>query len=93
MNQHVITADVYARGSNVKTRYRVYVDKDLLVERDFIWPTHEVYIKENIIVNLEPGQHTIHVEQVGLNGKIQVKNITVDGVSSDIEFVTGNKYT
>ena len=87
MKLHLITVDVYASGGDVP-RYRVYVDKDLLTERDFTWPAHEIYIKENIEVNLTAGKHSVRIEQVGTNGKIHAKNVTVDGVSSKADFIT-----
>ncbi len=89
MKQHVITADVYAHWGDISPCYRVYVDQDLLTERDFGWPGHEVYIQENIVVNLEPGPHQLRIEQVNNNGKIHIKNVTVDGQASNMEFVTG----
>lgn len=88
MKLHEITVDVYASGGDVQPRYRVYVDSDLLTERDFIWPGHEIFIKEHIEVNLTAGSHSLRVEQVGTNGRIYVKNITVDGVSSNTSFTT-----
>ena len=88
MKLHLITVDVYASGGDVHPRYRVYVDNDLLTERDFIWPAHEIYIKENIEVNLTAGKHSVRVEQVGTNGKIHTKNVTVDGASSKSDFIT-----
>ncbi len=88
MAQYLITADVYARWGDNQPCYRVYVDSDLLTERNFIWPGHEVFIRENIVVELEPGTHKLRIEQVGRGGKITVKNIQVDGAASDMEFVT-----
>ena len=86
MKQHLITADVYAHWGAVSPSYRVYVNNDLLTERDFGWPGHEVFIRENIVVDLNPGVHQLRIEQIGNNGKIQVKNITVDGAPSTLTF-------
>ena len=86
MSEHKITVDVYAHWGEVKPVYRVYVDSDLLTERDFIWPSHEIFVRENILVNLKPGAHTLKVEQINNGGSIQLKNITVDGVASTTEF-------
>lgn len=88
MKLHSITVDVYAGYSDSPPRYRVYVDSDLLTERDFIWPGNQTYIKENIVVTLEPGEHTVKIEQVGSNGTITTRNITVDGVASLEHFTT-----
>ena len=89
MNDHKITADVYAHWGEVEPRYRVYVDNDLLTERDFIWPGHEIFIRENIVVRLEPGAHILRIEQVNTGGSIEIRNITVDGEPSTNEFVIG----
>jgi hypothetical protein len=88
MKQHIITADVYARWGDISPRYRVFVDGDLLTERDFGWPGHEAFIRENIVVNLEPGVHTLVIEQTNTHGTLQVKDITVDGVASSDQFTT-----
>ena len=87
MREHVITVDVYARQGDQPPRYRIYVDNNLLTERDFVWPGHEIYIKENILVNLEPGQHNLTVEQINSFGSIQAKNVTVNGAPSSWDFV------
>jgi hypothetical protein len=87
MKQYNITADVYASWGDVAPRYRVYVDHDLLTERDFVWPGHETFIREQILVDLAPGTHTLKIEHIGNNGKITVKNITVNGQASAPDFI------
>jgi hypothetical protein len=84
MKEVVIKVDVYGRWDERAPIYRVYVDNDLLTERDFIW--HNNYICENIIVNLEPGMHTVKIEQTTAYGTITAKNIRVNGVDSSTEF-------
>lgn len=79
MKTHNLTVDIYASYSDIPPRYRIYVDNNLLTERDFIWTPHDYYVQENIFVNLEPGVHTIAIEQVGNNGIIRSKNIRLDG--------------
>lgn len=86
MNNCQITVDVYAKWSEKTPAYRVYVDNDLLTERDFIWSSHSNFIRENILVNLEPGTHTVTVEHINTNGIINTKNITVNGKPSTAEF-------
>ena len=85
---HEITAEVYGSWGTEHPCYRVYVDNDLLTERTFIWPGHEVCIKEHLAVDLEPGAHELRIEQITSWGKIQVKNVTVDGQSSGMQFNT-----
>jgi hypothetical protein len=62
------------------------VDNDLLTERDFVWPSHEIFVRENIIVKLGKGPHTLHIEQVGTQGTIKPRNVTVDGKPSLFDF-------
>jgi hypothetical protein len=88
MKTHTITVDVYAQWGEQPPRYRVYVDQDLLTERDFYWPGHQMYIQENIVVNLAPGEHELIVEKVSVHGSIETKNITVDGHASNTRFIT-----
>ena len=88
MKECAITVDIYANSGDHTPRYRIYVDNDLLTERDFTWAGHEVYIQEHILVNLAPGAHVLKVEQIGSYGVIKPRNITVDGVASLSEFVT-----
>jgi hypothetical protein len=71
--------------------YRVFVDDNLLTERSWIWPAYEVYIEENIEVQLDEGRHQVKVE--GLNrtsADIIAKNLRVDGKlveGNDLSFV------
>lgn len=88
MKEHTITVDVHASWSDAPPRYRVYVDSDLLTERDFIWPGHDVYICEHILVNLSAGNHELRIEQVGISGVLRTKNITINGEASASNFVT-----
>jgi hypothetical protein len=85
MKEHTITVDIYADSG--EPRYRVYVDNDLLTERDFTWPSHEIFVRENIIVALDEGPHTLRVELVGSQGSIKPQNITVNGKPSLFDFV------
>ena len=86
MSLHVITADIYAHWGDRTPAYRVYVDNDLLTERDFIWPSHEIFIRENIEVDLGAGSHTINIEHINGQGSIEVKNIMVNGAASASQF-------
>ena len=86
MSEHKLTVDVYANWGDRSPRYRVLVDNELLTERDFIWPGHEFFIRENIIVNLEPGTHKLEVQKVGEHGSIKTKNYTVNGIASESTF-------
>lgn len=86
MQEYKLTVDVYASWGDNPPRYRVYVDNDLLTERDFIWSGTQQYIRENIIVNLAPGAHTLKVEQTNKNGTIRTENVTLNGGPSSYQF-------
>jgi hypothetical protein len=64
MKETAITIDVYCNWVVTKYAYRVYVDDDLLTERTYAWNNPTQFIRERILVNLEPGEHTIRVEPV-----------------------------
>jgi hypothetical protein len=87
MKEYNITVDVYAHWGERPPRYRIYMDKDLLTEREFIWNGADTYIKEHIIVNLEPGAHALKIEHINNAGTLQTKNVTVNGSPSSLDFV------
>lgn len=88
MTEYNLTVDIYASWGDLPPRYRLYVDYDLLTERDFIWSGANQFIRENIIVKLKPGEHKLRVEQVNKNGTIRVENITLNGDPSYLNFTT-----
>ena len=52
-----LQVEVHCTNPDIFPVYRIFVDNELIVERT--WP-HEkyIYIKEQLLLNLEPGQHT-----------------------------------
>jgi hypothetical protein len=78
MLQH-ITVDVHCHWSDIPPVYRIYVDQDMITERTFGWPGYQVYIKENIICNLNPGSHMVRVENCNDHGTITIENLHVEG--------------
>lgn len=89
MKQYTITVDVYGKWGDVQPRYRVYLDNELMTERDFIWPGHEIYVRETILAKLKPGAHRLVVEQITAQGKIEARNVLVNGNSSNFDFFVG----
>lgn len=85
--EHQITIDVYAKWTDTPPRYRVYVDDDLLTERDFIYDG-ELYIREHMTVLLDSGKHKIRIQHCNRAGRIKTQNPIVDGSSTSMEFVT-----
>ena len=74
-----IRADVYCdQTGDGTTVYRVYVDGDLLTERNWVWPAYEMFIRENIEVEVEPGKHEVRIEKSSGVGNFTVKRMTVN---------------
>jgi len=74
-----LTVDVYCTRSDGSHAYRVSVDGDLLTERTWSWPCHEVFIREHIEVDLGPGAHTVEVRECTPEGVFYTKDTTVNG--------------
>ena len=88
MNEHNLTVDIYASWGDVPPRYRIYVDNDLLTERDFVWNGTSQFLREHVIVNLNPGPHTLRVEQINDSGTIRTENVILNGHASSLDFIT-----
>lgn len=76
-----LTVDVYCNRSEGEPCYRVYVDDEMLTERSWVWPSYEVFIKEHIEVNLEPGAHRLEVRELSNDSVFFTKDMTVNGGS------------
>lgn len=82
-----IVFDLYCKHNDHPVRYRVYVDNDLLTERDFVWPGSQYYIEEVCVANLETGKHNIRIENLDpQHGSFTVKNVRVDNITTQTEF-------
>jgi hypothetical protein len=71
-----LTCSTLSRGN---PSYRVWLDRELMTERTWIWPVYDFFIQEQIIVNLEPGPHILRVENISGISKFTAKNLTVNG--------------
>ena len=61
--------------------YRIYVDGDLITERTYLWNNNHEYVREHIIVYLEPGNHTLKLEKVRSAGSLcdfYLKNFAIN---------------
>lgn len=70
--------------------YRIYADGQLLAERDYTFHKSNEYIRESVSLNLEPGIHTVQVDQVGdcvAESKLYISNFTVNESASNITSV------
>jgi hypothetical protein len=81
-----ITADVYCDRDAAVPAYRIYVNHDLITERTFSWSGTDTFIRENMICDLEPGQHQVRLEPVDVNGTFMLRDVTVDGRCTDSVF-------
>lgn len=85
-----VQVDVYCDVGSDEPVYRVYADNDLLTERTWIWPAYEVFIRENIIVNVEHGRHQIRIERApNCSANFSVLKFVVNGEeksSKDLTF-------
>lgn len=59
--------------------YRIYVDTDLITERTFSWPGYKTFIRENLICTLQPGNHTLTVENCSRVGYFELSDFSLDG--------------
>ena len=46
-----------------KPKYRLYIDNDLIVERDFIWD-NETFVKEKVDATVTKGTHQIRIDPI-----------------------------
>jgi hypothetical protein len=84
MSIYQVSVDVYCETAyEHEPAYRVYIDKDLLTERTWSWPRHEIYIKERIVVDIDSGTHQVRIEPIGDFAGFGARNLTVNGVVQD----------
>ena len=70
---------VFNRETKGMMVYRLYVDQDLITERSFVWDKSCQFIRENLILTLDEGVHTIAAMPVdSKSGHFQIKNVTVN---------------
>ena len=74
-----LTVDVYCTRSEGSPTYRVYVDDELLTERSWIWPAYEIFVQENIEIDVDPGNHILQVRECNCDPVFYVQNVTVNG--------------
>ena len=83
MSLVTVTADVYVTRGDGAPTYRIYIDNDLLTERTWAWPAYEVFIREKIEVDVEPGEHRLELVDCKDTGVFYLKNITINGEPND----------
>lgn len=84
-----IKLDVHCRFGDELYRpaYRIFVDGDLLAERNFIWAGDQSYIEELLTVQLNEGKHYIKFDKISdPRGLLYFDNIRIDGSPGALEF-------
>ena len=82
-----LSVDVLCKWGPYSPSYRLYVDNNLLTERTYVWNNEEAYIKENIVVNIDPGEHTLTLEKCGekwIYGEFSLVNLIVDDKPAEL---------
>jgi len=51
----------------------------MLTERTWGWPSYEVFIKEHIEVDIEPGPHKVIIHNCSPDSNISFKNLIING--------------
>ena len=62
------------------SRYRIYVNNDLIVERNWLWDNN-IFLRENIYINSVLSEHTLKLEPVVFHEnqiKFLIKNLQVN---------------
>lgn len=75
--------DVYCTRAEGNPAYRLYVDGDLLTERTWAWPAYEVFVHENVEVEVEAGEHRLDLVDCSNNNVFYIKNVTVNGTANN----------
>jgi len=77
--------DLYADIQRDSIPYRIYVNDELMTERDYVWDNKEQYITEVVPLFLGEGVHTINVENLyPKNGSLKINTIRVDGKTTTL---------
>lgn len=73
-------------------KYRIFVNSDLLTERSIYWDFTSQYLRENIVVELEPGIHTLRIDLAQGKGEIVLENVKFHNINNiDLNYL--NKTT
>lgn len=80
MSLVTVSIDVFCEGlKNNAPFYRLYVDNELLTERTWTWPSYEVFIREQIEVDVDSGSHTITLDNCNSPTVFKFKNPQING--------------
>jgi hypothetical protein len=84
MDIDLLNLDLYCLDPSIQPSYRLYLDEDLLVERNYIWDNATHFLRERCELRLEPGEHKIAIQ--AQNPEIFViKNVTLNSKPLEIK--------
>lgn len=67
------------KDKTVEGKYRLYLDDTLLIERYYpkdLWPNEQ--LEEELFVNIEPGLHTVKIENIGKQ-PVHITEVIING--------------
>ncbi len=77
MQQVRVTVDIHCIEKMIDSAgYRLFVDQEPVAERQFVWDPDAKYIREQMTLNLPPGEHPVRIEEIG--GKFSADNLRVN---------------
>jgi hypothetical protein len=82
-----LTVDVKCDWGGYQPSYRIYVDNELLTERTYLWNNKDAFIREHIVIDVCPGEHTLRLEKCGekwIWGDFRLEKLTIDGEPADL---------
>ena len=86
-----IEVDVLCDWQTDPQAYRLYVDDDLYTERTYIWRNPHNWVREILVAELNPGEHSIRIESVKTNfNGFHLANFAVN---NEFQSLQNNKFT
>ena len=80
MKTFKVSFDLMCNKTTESVPYRVYIDDELMTERDYIWDNTAEYVRENCPIISERGVHELRIENLKPNdGEFHINNLTVNG--------------
>ena len=84
--------DLYCSIVREHVPYRLYINDELMTERDYIWDNTKEYITEGVPLFLDHGTHTINIENLNPNnGTLSINTIRLNGKT--ITLINGKDFT
>jgi len=62
-----VACNLSCKWEGLPPTYRLYVNDELFTERTWWWTNPDIYLKEQIQIEAEPGEYRIHYELVPPN--------------------------